>query len=132
MATGAVMSREALAFVDRLHRELEPERRRLLAAREERKGARPSFVRAPEDFTVAPVPADLRDRRVEITGPVERKMMINALNSGASMFMADFEDSHSPLWEGTLDGQQNLSDAIDRTIELTVGAKSYKLNEKTA
>ncbi|HZO34720.1 MAG TPA: malate synthase A [Gaiellaceae bacterium] len=132
MATGAVMSREALAFVDRLHRELEPERRRLLAAREERKGARPSFVRAPEDFTVAPAPADLRDRRVEITGPVDRKMMINALNSGARVFMADFEDANSPTWSNVRDGQQNVHDAVRRTIELDTPDKQYRLNDETA
>ena len=132
MATGAVMSREALAFVDRLHRELEPERRQLLAAREERKGARPSFVRAPEDFTVAPAPADLSDRRVEITGPVDRKMMINALNSGARVFMADFEDANSPTWSNVQDGQQNVHDAVRRTIELVTPEKQYRLNDETA
>ncbi|HEX7625493.1 MAG TPA: hypothetical protein VF379_00410, partial [Gaiellaceae bacterium] len=82
-----MLSREALEFVEELHRELNPERERLLAARDARRGQRPQFVRAPEDFTVAPAPADLQDRRVEITGPVERKMMINALNSGAKVFM---------------------------------------------
>ena len=93
-----MLSQEALAFVERLHRELNPERERLLAVREARRGSRPRFVRAPEEFTVAPAPADLQDRRVEITGPVERKMMINALNSGAKVFMADFEDANSPTW----------------------------------
>jgi len=131
-ATGQVMSREALAFVDRLHRELDPERRRLLDAREERKGTRPSFVAAPEDFTVAPAPADLQDRRVEITGPVDRKMMINALNSGARVFMADFEDANSPTWENVRDGQQNVHDAVRRTIELDTPDKQYRLNEETA
>ena len=91
-----VLSREALEFVEGLHRALNPERERLLAAREAKRGMQPRFVRAPEDFTVAPAPADLQDRRVEITGPVERKMMINALNSGARVFMADFEDANSP------------------------------------
>ena len=85
-------------------------------------GKRPDFL--PEtksvrdaDWTVAPVPADLADRRVEITGPVDRKMVINALNSGASVFMAEFEDSHSPTWEGTLQGQINLRDAVRRVVE---------------
>ena len=103
---------EALGFVERLHRELNPERERLLAARDARRGERPSFVRAPAEFTVAPAPADLQDRRVEITGPVERKMMINALNSGAKVFMADFEDANSPTWANVQDGQRNVHDAV--------------------
>ncbi len=127
-----VISREALAFVDRLHRELNPERERLLAAREARRGRQPQFVRAPEDFTVAPAPADLQDRRVEITGPVERKMMINALNSGAKVFMADFEDANSPTWENVVEGQQNVHDAVRRTIELDTGEKRYRLNDEIA
>ena len=127
-----VLAPEALAFVDRLHRELNPERERLLAARAERNGQRPQFVRAPGDYTVAPAPADLQDRRVEITGPVDRKMMINALNSGAKVFMADFEDANSPSWENVVDGQRNVRDAVRRTIELDTGEKSYRLNEKTA
>jgi malate synthase len=89
-------------------------------------------VRAPADFTVAPAPADLQDRRVEITGPVERKMMINALNSGAKVFMADFEDANSPSWENVVEGQRNVHDAVRRTIELDTGAKSYRLNDETA
>jgi malate synthase len=127
-----VLSAEALAFVDRLHRELNPERERLLAAREARAGRPPVFVPAPEDFTVAPAPADLRDRRVEITGPVERKMMINALNSGAKVFMADFEDANSPTWDNVRAGQQNVHDAVRRTISLDTPEKSYRLNDKTA
>src|SRR5689334_14002775 len=129
--THDVLSAEALGFVDRLHRELNPERERLLAAREGRRGA-PTFVRAPEDFTVAPAPADLQNRRVEITGPVDRKMMINALNSGAKVFMADFEDANSPTWENVRDGQQNVYDAVRRQIELETPDKSYRLNETTA
>jgi malate synthase len=93
---------------------------------------RPQFVRAPADFTVAPAPADLQDRRVEITGPVDRKMMINALNSGAKVFMADFEDANSPSWENVVDGQRNVRDAVRRTIELETGEKSYRLNDETA
>jgi malate synthase len=127
-----VLSKEALEFVDRLHRELNPERERLLAARDARQGTAPRFVRAPEDFTVAPAPADLQNRRVEITGPVERKMMINALNSGANVFMADFEDANSPTWDNVRDGQRNVHDAVRREIELDTGEKSYRLNESTA
>jgi malate synthase len=89
-------------------------------------------VRAPADFTVAPAPANLQDRRVEITGPVDRKMMINALNSGAKVFMADFEDANSPSWENVVDGQRNVRDAVRRTIELDTGEKSYRLNDETA
>ena len=85
------------------------------------------------DWRVAPIPADLMDRRVEITGPVDRKMVINALNSGANMYMADFEDSHSPTWQDTVRGQINLSDAIDGTITFTnPNGKFYKLNETIA
>src|SRR5690349_6940911 len=126
-----VLAPDALAFVDRLHRELNPERERLLAAREGRRGA-PTFVRAPEDFTVAPAPADLQNRRVEITGPVDRKMMINALNSGAKVFMADFEDANSPTWDNVREGQQNVYDAVRRQIALDTPDKSYRLNDETA
>jgi malate synthase len=111
---------------------LNPERERLLEARVARRGQAPRFVRAPEDFTVAPAPADLQDRRVEITGPVERKMMINALNSGAKVFMADFEDANSPTWDNVRAGQQNVYDAVRRTIELDTPEKSYRLNDATA
>jgi malate synthase len=90
------------------------------------------FVRAPEDFRVAPPPADLVDRRVEITGPVERKMMINALNSGAKVFMADFEDACSPTWENVVDGQRNVYDAVRREISLDTGEKTYRLNDEIA
>jgi malate synthase len=127
-----VLSPEALAFVDRLHRELNPQRERLLAARAERRTRQPQFVRAPADFTVAPAPPDLQDRRVEITGPVDRKMMINALNSGAKVFMADFEDANSPSWENVVEGQRNVRDAVRRTIELDTGEKRYRLNDETA
>jgi malate synthase len=84
------------------------------------------------DWTVAPVPDDLQDRRVEITGPTDRKMVINALNSGARMFMADFEDANSPTWANMVDGQVNLIDAIERTIELETEEKTYRLNEDVA
>jgi len=83
-------------------------------------------------WTVAPQPADIADRRVEITGPVERKMVINALNSGASVFMADFEDATSPTWANVVEGQKNLIDAVRRTITFESAGKSYKLNEQTA
>ena len=124
-----VCSPEALAFVRDLHRELDPERRRLLARRQERwrelrEGATPDFLAETEDvragdWHVEPPPADLLDRRVEITGPVERKMVINALNSGASVFMADFEDANCPTWTNNLDGHVNLMDAVRRTITFT-------------
>src|SRR6516225_9250088 len=129
---GQVLSPEALAFVDRLHRELNPKRLRLLTMRERRAGEELHFVPAPEEFSVAPAPPDLRDRRVEITGPVDRKMMINALNSGARVFMADFEDANSPTWENVRDGQQNVHDAVRRTIELETPDKHYRLNEEVA
>jgi len=125
------LSKDALSLVDHLHRELNPERERLLAARDARRGA-PTFVRAPEDFVVAPAPADLQDRRVEITGPVDRKMMINALNSGAKVFMADFEDANSPTWDNVRAGQQNVYDAVRRQIELDTPDKSYRLDDETA
>ena len=135
--THDVLSREAHEFVVRLHREFGGRRRELLEARRERQerllaGELPTFVRAPEDFRVAAVPRDLEDRRCEITGPVDRKMVINALNSGARVFMADFEDANSPTWENNLEGQANLRDAVRREISLDAGGKSYRLNEATA
>src|SRR5439155_11619925 len=85
------------------------------------------------DWTCAPIPADLRDRRVEITGPTDRKMVINALNSGAKVFMADFEDANSPTWAKMIEGQINLRDAIGRTITFTnPDGREYRLNEKVA
>lgn len=140
----AVLTREASDFVARLQRLFGGPREALLRRREEVQrridaGWTPDFpsetagIRQSE-WKVAPVPADLRDRRVEITGPVDRKMIIHALNSGAQVFMADFEDSHSPTWAGTLQGQLNLRDAVDRTIEYrsSDGTKHYRLNERTA
>jgi malate synthase len=134
----------ALAFVVDLERRFGARRRQLLAARRELQerldaGHLPDFlattagVRA-GDWTVAPVPQELLDRRVEITGPTDRKMVINALNSGACVFMADFEDSLAPTWTNVLDGQQNLKDAVRRTIAFTDPAtqKNYALNERTA
>ncbi len=137
-----VLSPEALAFVVRLHRELNPTRLDLLERRARRQadldeGALPDFL--PEtrdvregDWRVAPAAPDLLDRRVEITGPVDRKMMINALNSGARVFMADFEDAFSPTWPNVVEGQRNLADAVRGTIELETEAKTYRLNEETA
>ena len=137
-----ILTPEALDFVAALQREFDPTRRELLAARAERwdrlrAGELPDFL--PEtravrdsDWRVPEAPADLRERRVEITGPVDRKMMINALNSGASVFMADFEDANSPTWENVVDGQANLVDAGARTISLDTGEKRYSLNEETA
>src|SRR3989475_471581 len=138
-----ILSPAALAFLAALARRFEPERQRLLARRRERQqeldaGRLPDFL--PEtreirdrDWTVAPIRPDLTDRRVEITGPVERKMMINALNSGANVFMADFEDANAPTWENNLRGQQNVRDAVTRTIAYTSPeGKRYALESKTA
>lgn len=138
-----ILSPEALEFLRVLHREFNPRRLELLKARTERQKAfdaatLPDFL--PEtkgiregEWRVDSVPKDMQDRRVEITGPVDRKMIVNALNSGASTFMADFEDSHSPTWQGTLDGQANLFDAERGQIDFTApGGKLYALKEKTA
>ncbi|HQR21275.1 MAG TPA: malate synthase A, partial [Burkholderiaceae bacterium] len=137
-----ILTADALALVAKLHRSFEPRRRELLAARVERArrldaGERPDFLtqtKAVRDgtWTIAPIPADLHCRRVEITGPVERKMIINALNSGADSYMTDFEDSNSPNWDNQITGQLNLIDAIRRTITLEQGGKTYKLNDKVA
>jgi malate synthase len=139
-----VLTPEAVAFVVGLQRAFNSQRKELLAARVERQkrldtGERPDFLKETKgvresEWTVAPLPKDLLDRRVEITGPVERKMIINALNSGAKVFMADFEDSTTPTWENVIEGQINLQDAVRRTItfeDKTTG-KSYKLIEKPA
>jgi malate synthase len=137
-----ILSADALAFVAELHRRFDGTRRELLSARAERQarldaGELPDFLEETReiregDWRVAPVPADLQDRRVEITGPVDRKMVINALNSGARCFMADFEDANSPTWRNNLDGQANLIDAIERTIELDTGEKTYRLGDDPA
>jgi malate synthase len=135
-ADEAVLSGEALAFVALLQRELGAKREDLLARRAARKG-RLDFVDETRsvregEWKVAPPPADLLDRRVEITGPVDRKMMINALNSGARLFMADFEDACSPTWQNVVEGQRNLIDAVRRTISLETPEKSYRLQDETA
>jgi len=132
----AVLSRDALAFVAKLQRELGPRRAELLARRRERIGA-PDFLEETRsiresEWQVAPPPPGLVDRRVEITGPVDRKMMINALNSGARVFMADLEDACSPTWQNVVDGQRNLIDAVRRTISLDTGEKSYRLDDEIA
>jgi len=141
-ADETILTPEALDFVARLHRELDPKRRELLERRQERQreldeGALPGFLPETEqvrtgDWRVAPAPADLQDRRCEITGPVERKMMINALNSGARVFMADYEDANSPTWTNVVEGQRNVSDAIRRTISLDTADKKYRLNDEIA
>ncbi len=139
-----ILTPEALEFVAQLERQFGQRRRDLLKARAERQhriraGEMPDFL--PEtaeirqsEWTVAPIPHDLQDRRVEITGPVDRKMVINALNSGANVFMADFEDSHSPTWSGTIEGQINLRDAVRGTItyDHPVKKTTYRLNEEAA
>jgi malate synthase len=128
---------DALALVGRLHEELDARRLELLDARQELQarldaGESLDFITAPEDFTVAPVPGALQDRRVEITGPTSRKMVINALNSGARGFMADFEDSNSPTWPNMVDGQANLADAVRGSMEHEENDKEYSLNEEHA
>ena len=140
----SVLTPEALTFLGDLHREFNTRRLELLASREERQarldgGEMPDFLSETEsiresDWHVAKLPADLADRRVEITGPVDRKMIINALNSGASCFMADFEDSHSPTWEGSMQGQINVRDAVTGDIEYIhpETQKHYKLTPETA
>src|SRR5947209_16766751 len=138
-----VLTPEALEFVRRLEQEFRPTRAGLLQRRAERQaefdaGSLPDFLSATAGvrraaWPVAPPPADLQDRRVEITGPVERKMMINALNSGARVFMADFEDALSPTWANVIQGQANLQDAVRRTLEdASPDGRRYRLAERTA
>ena len=143
-AYAEILTPEATEFLMQLHQRFDAERQSLLSKREERQaaldaGKSPDFL--PEtkniresDWTVAPLPQDLLDRRVEITGPVDRKMIINALNSGANMFMADLEDSNSPSWQNIIEGQINLRDAIRRTISFTnpKNGKEYSLNNEVA
>jgi malate synthase len=138
-----MLSLPALRFVATLAREFGPRREELLAARQARQarldaGELPDFlpqtasIRA-GDWQVAALPQDLQDRRVEITGPVDRKMVINALNSGAKVYMADFEDSHAPTWTATIQGQINLCDAINGRISyVSPEGKTYRLNAETA
>ncbi|MBI2323611.1 MAG: malate synthase A [Chloroflexi bacterium] len=138
-----VLTRDALTFIEGLQREFGARRDALLATRQQRwaalrRGAtldllpETATVRS-SDWKVAPVPKDLEVRKVEITGPTDRKMVINALNSGASVFMADFEDANTPTWENMVSGQANLIDAIDRKIEFTSPeGKQYRLSDKVA
>jgi len=140
---GEILTPAALAFLTDLHRRFNPTRLQLLAERANRqarldRGELPDFlpgtaaVRA-GDWRVAPTPPDLQDRRVEITGPVERKMIINALNSGAKVFMADFEDSTAPTWTNVMEGQINLIDAIEGTISFAnPDGRTYRLNDQVA
>jgi malate synthase len=138
-----ILTPEACAFLAGLFRAFEPRRQELLSARVARQaeldsGILPDFLASTKSvrdgaWKVASIPADLLDRRTEITGPVDRKMVINALNSGAKVFMADFEDATSPTWVNLLEGQMNLRDAVRRTISFTnPEGKAYKLAEKTA
>src|SRR3984893_2607155 len=138
-----ILTPDALSFVAKLEREFRSRRDEALRARQDRQlrfdaGEMPDFLAATKemresDWSCAPIPNDMQDRRVEITGPTDRKMVINALNSGARMFMADFEDANSPTWRNMVEGQINLRDAIRRTITFRgPEGKEYKLNEETA
>jgi malate synthase len=137
-----ILTPEALEFIALLHRNFEPRRQELLAKRAERQkefdaGKLPDFLPATKsirdaEWTIAPQPKDMLDRRVEITGPTDRKMVINALNCGASTFMADFEDANCPTWFNMIDGQINIRDAVRRSISLEQNGKQYSLNDKTA
>ncbi|WP_343659976.1 malate synthase A [Ralstonia sp.] len=137
-----ILTPEALALVAKLHRAFQPRRKELLAARVERAkrldaGERPDFLAETKavregDWKVAPIPPALHCRRVEITGPVDAKMVINAFNSGADSYMTDFEDSNSPSWHNQIQGQVNLKAAIRRTLTLEQNGKTYKLNDKIA
>jgi malate synthase len=126
-----------LELVEQLHRDLGPLRLELLAERHARQarldaGEGPTFIRHPGHWQVAPAPVDLVDRRCEITGPVDRKMMINAFNSGARVFMADFEDANSPTWDNVVQGHENVRDAIRGELSLDTPDKSYRLNDEIA
>ena len=131
-----ILTPQALAFVAQLHRQFETRRQELLGRRASRQkdfdaGKLPDFLpdtKAIRDseWTIATQPADLLDRRVEITGPTDRKMVINALNCGASTFMADFEDANCPTWHNMVDGQRNLRDALRRTITFEQTGKQYR------
>ena len=147
MRTDDVLTPDAVGLLTDLQREFGERRRELLARRAERLrrltggglagGELPDFL--PDtaavrngDWRIAQFPDEIADRRVEITGPVDRKMVINALNSGAKVFMADFEDANSPTWENCIEGQRNLTDALERTIELDTGEKRYTLDDEVA
>ena len=138
-----ILTPDALQLVATLQREFGPRREELLAKRVERSqrieaGEKPDFlpetkhIREDDSWRIAPEPDDLQDRRAEITGPVDRKMIINALNSGAKVFMADFEDANTPVWENNMNGQVNLRDANARSISFKQGEKTYELGEELA
>ena len=139
-----ILTIEALEFLKKLHTQFNSRRLELLEKRQVRQkeidgGKLPEFLEETKDiregnWTIAPLPVDLQDRRVEITGPVDRKMVINALNSGAKVFMADFEDANSPKWENNIEGQGNLRDAVRGTItyENPKNGKVYQLNDQVA
>ncbi len=137
-----ILTHDALSLVAKLHRSFEGRRQELLKKRVARQqdidaGKLPDFLPETQsirtgDWKIAPVPRALECRRVEITGPVERKMIINAMNSGADSYMTDFEDSNTPNWHNQIQGQINLMAAIRRQIDFETGGKQYKLNEKTA
>src|SRR5258708_6707622 len=142
-ATEEILVPEVIELIAALHRSFNQRRKELLQRRQQRQadldaGQTPDFLAATEnvrksDWTVAPIPADLQDRRTEITGPTDRKMVINALNSGAKVFMADFEDANTPTWENLMEGQINLRDAIRRAIEFqSPEGKAYRLKEQVA
>jgi malate synthase len=142
-AFAEILTPAACRFVARLAERFQQERQRLLAARSQRQrqiddGALPDFLNDTREvrnstWSAAPIPRDLADRRVEITGPPERKMLINALNSGASVYMSDFEDSNAPTWRNLIEGQINLRDAVRRQIEYTgPDGRIYSLNAATA
>ncbi len=138
-----VLTPEALSFIATLQRRFNARRLDLLAKRAERQlridaGELPDFlpntthIRSDPAWCVAPIPVDLQRRHVEITGPTDKKMLINALNSGADVFMADFEDANAPTWDNLVQGQLNLIEAIERRLTLKTAEKEYRLNDKVA
>ena len=137
-----ILTPKALQFIAELHQTFNPTREQLLARRDARQaeldqGVVPGFLPDTReiregDWQVAPTPKDLQQRWVEITGPVTRKMMINAFNCGADVFMADFEDALSPTWENVVEGQQNIIEAVRRTLSLDTGSKQYRLDDAIA
>jgi len=137
-----VLTPDCLEFVKKLHENFEPRRQALLATRLQQQkdfdnGMKPKFLPGTQfirdgDWTISPIPSALQRRWVEITGPVDRKMVINALNSGSDCYMADFEDSNAPTWSNQVQGQLNLKHAIRRQIDFKLGEKEYKLNPKVA
>src|SRR5438128_9712769 len=137
-----ILTSEALDFIAKLHRQFESRRQELLARRAARQkefdaGRLPDFLPDTRQvreaaWKIAAQPKDMLDRRVEITGPTDRKMVINALNSGASTFMADFEDANCPTWANMIEGQANLYDAVRGSISFVQEGKSYRLNNRVA